>query len=85
MHFEFFEEKYYNKSEGPTIQSVINMYILQITKVIKSVNASQILDVETKDSSMFVYILGQLIQTFYSIFLHFKFCRKFQNIFKQPE
>ena len=46
-------KKYYNKNEGPTVQSVISSYISQITRIIKSVNASQLMDVETKEANIF--------------------------------
>lgn len=45
--------KYYNKSdEGPNVSFIIEGYINQMKKMVSKIKAQQLLDVETKDSSM---------------------------------
>lgn len=39
-------KKYYGKSEGPAISSIIESYLIHMKKLVKSVNAAQVLDVD---------------------------------------
>jgi hypothetical protein len=49
--FNIIKGKYYGKSDqGPTISAIIEGYIKNMRKYVTSVNASQVLDVETKNS-----------------------------------
>lgn len=46
-------EKYYNKSdEGPTVSFIIDGYINQMKKMVSSIKASHVMDVETKDANL---------------------------------
>jgi hypothetical protein len=47
-------EKYYKKKdEGPTVSSIIENFINQMRALVMGIKALQILDVETKDSTMY--------------------------------
>lgn len=49
----FLKGKYYtNNQDGPNVSIVIDEYVEKIVNNIKKVTSSQILDVETKESSM---------------------------------
>lgn len=48
-----FKEKYYNrKDEGPTVSSIIENNLREMKNMITSVNAAQLLDVETKNAKL---------------------------------
>lgn len=46
-------KKYYGKSEGPSISSIIESYLIHMKKIVKGLTSAQIMDYEPKEANSF--------------------------------
>lgn len=49
-------QKYYGRSEGPSISSIIESYLSHMKKIVKSIDASQVMDLENKETNEYFFL-----------------------------